>query len=63
MAHGRPRDPDKEPFWRDTRARWRDSGLSIRAHCRRHHLTDAQFRAWRRHTNGSLTRLSHKNVF
>lgn len=48
MAHGRPRDPDKEQFWRDTIARWQQSGLSIRAFCQRHHLTDTQLHAWRR---------------
>jgi|SRR5438445_9837142 len=45
---GKPRDPRKERFWRDTLARWQASGLSIRAFCRRHHLAEASFHGWRR---------------
>ena len=45
---GKPRDPRKEAFWRDTVARWQASGLSIRAFCRRHRLAEASFHGWRR---------------
>jgi len=45
---GKPRDPRKEQYWRDTLARWQASGLSIRAFCRRHHLAEASFHGWRR---------------
>jgi transposase-like protein len=48
MPHGRPRDPRKEQFWRQALRRWRQSGLSIRAYCRRHCLAEPSFYAWRR---------------
>jgi transposase-like protein len=48
MTQGKPRDPRKELFWRDTLARWQASGLSIRAFCARHRLTESAFHAWRR---------------
>ena len=48
MPHGQPRDPRKEQFWRDILSRWPDSGLTIRAYCRRHRLSEASFYAWRR---------------
>ncbi len=48
MTQGKPRDPRKELFWRDTIARWQASRLSIRAFCTRHHLTESAFHAWRR---------------
>jgi hypothetical protein len=48
MAHGRPRDPRKEQQWRHWLEHWRHSGLSVRAFCERHHLTQASFYAWRR---------------
>jgi hypothetical protein len=47
MPHGQPRDPRKELFWRDMLSRWPDSGLTIRAYCRRHRLSEASFYAWR----------------
>jgi hypothetical protein len=48
MSRGRPPDPRKEQFWRDHLHRWQSSGLAIRAYCRRHHLAEASFHAWRR---------------
>jgi hypothetical protein len=48
MTQGKPRDPRKEQFWRDTLARWQASGLSIGAFCARHRLSEAAFHAWRR---------------
>ena len=48
MTLGKPRDPRKEEFWRDTVTRWQASGLSIRAFCARHRLTESTFHAWRR---------------
>ena len=47
MPHGQPRDPRKEQFWRDNLRRWPASGLTIRAYCRRHRLSEASFYAWR----------------
>ena len=48
MMHGNARDPRKEQFWRDTLARCQASGLSIRAFCRQHHLSESAFYHWRR---------------
>ena len=48
MTPGKPRDPRKEQFWRDTLARWQASGLAIRAFCARHRLAESAFHAWRR---------------
>jgi hypothetical protein len=48
MPHGPQRDHGKEQFWRDALSRWRDSGLTIRAFCRRHRLAEPSFYAWRR---------------
>jgi hypothetical protein len=45
---GRRRDSDREQYWRVTLARWRASGLSIRAFCRRQSLTESAFHFWRR---------------
>src|SRR5436190_6730114 len=45
---GKQRDPERERSWRATMARWRASGLSIRAFCRRHSLTESAFHFWRR---------------
>jgi hypothetical protein len=48
MSAGRSRDPGKERFWRSHLKRWLTSDLSIRAYCRRHHLAEQSFYAWRR---------------
>jgi transposase len=48
MAHGRPRDPRKEQLWGDYVRLWQRSGLTIRAFCQRHHLSQPRFYAWRR---------------
>jgi hypothetical protein len=48
MSRGQPRDPRKEQFWRDHLARWRRSGLSVRAYCCQQHLAVPSFYAWRR---------------
>ena len=45
---GKQRDPGREQYWRVTMARWRASGLSIRAFCRRQSLTESAFHFWRR---------------
>lgn len=48
MPTGKPRDPAKERFWRDTLGHWRRSGLTVRAYCRQYRLAEARFYAWRR---------------
>ena len=48
MAHGKPRDPRKEQHWRRLIQLWKNSGLTVRAFCARHHLSQPSFYAWRR---------------
>jgi hypothetical protein len=48
MASGKPRDPAKERFWRDTVGQWEESGLTVGAYCQRHRLSEPSFYAWRR---------------
>ncbi|HEY6925467.1 MAG TPA: hypothetical protein VI653_18460 [Steroidobacteraceae bacterium] len=48
MPQGKPRDPRKEQHWRQLLDRWQHSGLSVRAFCRRHQLSEATFYARRR---------------
>lgn len=48
MPQGKPRDLRKEHHWRQLHDRWQHSGLSVRAFCRRHCLSEASFYAWRR---------------
>jgi hypothetical protein len=48
MSNGKPRDSQKERFWRQTICRWQKCGLTIRAYCRQHGLAEANFHAWRR---------------
>jgi transposase len=48
MAHGKPRDPRKEQHWRRLMQLWKNSGLTVRAFCARHHITQPNFYAWRR---------------
>jgi transposase len=48
MVHGKPRDPRKEQHWRRLIQLWKNSGLSVRAFCARHQITQASFYAWRR---------------
>src|SRR5262249_52196871 len=48
MAHGKPRNPRKEQHWRRLIQLWKNSGLTVRAFCARHHLTQPSFYAWRR---------------
>jgi hypothetical protein len=42
------RDPARERFWRDVKADWQSSGLSIRAYCLQHRLAETAFHYWRR---------------
>jgi hypothetical protein len=42
------RDPRLEAYWRNVLAKFRDSGLSVRAFCRREKVTEPAFYAWRR---------------
>lgn len=42
------RDPERERLWRTTMSAWQASGLSIRAYCLQHRLTETAFHYWRR---------------
>ncbi|MDX1964952.1 MAG: hypothetical protein SFX18_17525 [Pirellulales bacterium] len=42
------RDLEKEASWRGVLQRFTSSGLSVREFCRREHLTESAFYAWRR---------------
>ncbi|SRR5579875_750261 len=48
MAHGKTRDPRKEQHWRRLIQLWKNSGLTVRAFCARHQLSQPSFYAWRR---------------
>ena len=48
MAQGKPRDSRKEQHWRRLIQLWKSSGLTVRAFCARHHITQPSFYAWRR---------------
>ena len=41
-------DPEKQRLWLDLVLRWRRSGLSVRAFCGRHRLSQPSFYLWRR---------------
>jgi transposase-like protein len=47
MARRGERDLKKERFWRQMVRQWRRSGLTIRAFCQEHGLSEASFYAWR----------------
>jgi transposase len=42
------RDRDRESYWRTVLARWRRSGLSVRAFCRAEGVSEPSFYGWRR---------------
>ena len=42
------RDLGREPHWRRVLARWRRSGLSVRAFCRAEGISEPSFYLWRR---------------
>lgn len=42
------RDPALERRWRDQMAKWRTSGLSVRAFCEQRRLSEACFYYWKR---------------
>ena len=42
------RDLVRERQWRERVASWKSSGLTVRAFCRRHGLTEASFHFWKR---------------
>jgi hypothetical protein len=41
-------DLGREPYWRQILARWRRSGLSVRAFCRAEGVNEPRFYWWRR---------------
>ena len=47
MATGQ-RDPVREQQWRERVANWQASGLTIRAFCSQHGLSETTFQHWRR---------------
>jgi hypothetical protein len=48
MTTGRPRDRNKEQFWRQHIRDWQVSDVSIRSFCSRRGLSQPSFYAWRR---------------
>jgi hypothetical protein len=48
MPQGRPRDSRKEQQWRRWLQLWQQSGLTVRAFCEQHGLSQPSFYAWRR---------------
>jgi len=48
MPNGKPRDPQKERFWRQVIRRWHKSGLSAGAFCLENGLSQGSLYAWRR---------------
>lgn len=48
MAKGKRRDKSKEAYWQQKFDEHRQSGLSIRAFCHKHGLTETAFYFWRR---------------
>jgi len=48
MPNGKPRDPQKERFWRQAIRRWRKSGLTAAAFCLGNGLSQASLYAWKR---------------
>ena len=46
------RDPARERMWRDRVAAWAASGLSVRAFCDQHQLTETTLQYWRRELRG-----------
>jgi len=48
MSQGKPRDSRKEQQWRRWILQWHKSGLSVRAFCAMHELSQASFYGWRR---------------
>jgi hypothetical protein len=46
----------REPYWRMVLARWRRSGLSVRAFCRAEGVSEPSFYGWRR----KLDQADHK---
>ena len=48
MAGRYQRDGGKERFWRRMMRQWRRSGLSVRAFCAEHGLSEPSFYNWRR---------------
>lgn len=52
MVRGERRDSKKESFWREMVRGQSGSGMSVRAWCRRHAVTEPAFYWWRRRLAG-----------
>jgi transposase-like protein len=48
MSKGKQRDPGREQYWRRLLAQRQRSGLSVRAFCQLHGLSEPRFYVWRR---------------
>jgi transposase-like protein len=48
MARRGQRDGGKERFWRQALRQWQRSGLTVRAYCGDHGVSEPSFYAWRR---------------
>ena len=48
MSTSNQQGSSKERFWRTMVGRWQGSGLSVRAFCQQHRLSQPSFYGWRR---------------
>jgi transposase len=48
MSRNKERSSSKEQYWRRMVRLWRNSGLSVRAFCEKHGLSQPSFYGWRR---------------
>jgi hypothetical protein len=48
MSRRRRRNPQREQFWRDAVAAWKESGQSVRVFCAGRGLHESSFYGWRR---------------
>ena len=63
MGKGSRRDMVLERHWRDRMANWHSSGLTVRAFCHRHDLSEPTFHYWKRELqsrDGASSRSSNR---